>query len=87
MSDIFSGFSDSPISPSRRGVTVTPNDNADLPFMTKEIQATGAGNISVIMADSPTPITIPFAAGEVRAIRVVRIRAAGTTATGILAFG
>lgn len=87
MSDAFSTFSDSPISPSRRGVTVTGDDNNNLSFVTKEIQATGAGNISVIMVDSPAAITIPFAAGEVRAIRVIRIRATGTTATGILAFG
>lgn len=86
MSDIFGSFSDSPIGPSRRGVAVTPDDGNDLPFMTKELQATGAGNISVVMAGGGT-LTIPFAAGEVRAIRVTRVRATGTTATGILAFG
>jgi hypothetical protein len=87
MSDAFGSFSDSPISPSRRGVAVTPDDANDLAFMTKELQATGAGNISVVMAAGGAAITIPFAAGEVRAIRVSRVRATGTTATGILAFG
>jgi hypothetical protein len=61
---------------------VTPNDDADLERPTRAIRCAGAGNVSFINRYNRT-CTAAFLAGEERALRAVRIRSTGTTATGI----
>lgn len=68
-----------------RGVAVTPDDDNDLAFETREIRVAGGGNLAVIWADG-TEGTHAVAAGERVKWRVSRIKATGTTATGIEAF-
>jgi hypothetical protein len=66
--------------------TVTPNDGADLAFVTRAIRANVAGTIKVALYTDQTdaaPVTMNFAAGETRSVRATRIYATGTTATGI----
>lgn len=62
---------------------ITPSDSADLAKTTRQIRVTGnAGNIAVVWIDG-TETTEPVEAGDVLDWRVVRVKATGTTATGI----
>jgi hypothetical protein len=61
---------------------ITPNDSTDLERPTRWIRATVAGNVAAIMASGNTR-TMAFAAGETRRVSATRIKATGTTATGI----
>ena len=77
-----------------QGIAVTPNDSADLPNgVTAAIFITGAGNINVdIEATNLTTgvntvvnATLAVTAGTRLTLRVARVRATSTTATGIFA--
>lgn len=62
---------------------ITPNDDADLAHGTRQLRITGDdGNICVIWYDGTESIE-PVSAGDVLDWRVKRIKATGTTATGI----
>ena len=81
---------DLPVHPYTRAAVITPNDGADLAYVTRAIKAgTTGGNIAVIMlgqAPGATPVVIPIAANEVLPIRVRRVMATNTTASPLVAF-
>jgi hypothetical protein len=64
---------------------ISPNDGADLPVPIRAFYATGEGDVSVVTASGSTR-TIPVAAFMIVPLAVVRVRASGTTATGIMGF-
>ena len=69
-----------------RAAAVTPSDSTDLTFVTRGLWVGGAGTVVVDMAESGT--SVPFVgvpAGTLLPYRVKRVRAAGTTATSIVA--
>ncbi len=72
--------------PPTNAAAVTPADGADLSFITTMIVAAAAGVISCNMQGTGTAVLVPVAAGVPIPIRVRRILATGTTATGIVAF-
>lgn len=66
---------------------VTPNDGADLPGGTcRAFIFTAAGNVTFVTAAGST-VTLPISANwfGVQYIRASRVKATGTTATGIYA--
>lgn len=78
---------DEMIRPPCDAVSITPSDSADLPRYVRALTCTGAGNASVIPSGAPddsNPITIAIAAGQWFPLEVRRVRATGTTATGIV---
>lgn len=86
MSDRFALTADSPISAARRVAAITPSDGADLDRFPKAIYIGGAGNVSLIAIDDTDPVTFTgLAAGSVLLVRARRVRATGTTATGLVA--
>jgi hypothetical protein len=68
---------------------VTPNDSADLKAdgtASRGVYCGTSGDLAVVMADG-TSSTLPnVAAGVTHPWRVVRVKATGTTASGIRAF-
>ena len=75
-------------SPSENIATVTPNDGTDLDFTTRGLSFAAAGALTVITEGGQT-VTIPdgaLAAGIIHPIRVARVLATGTGATGIVAY-
>lgn len=65
---------------------VTPSDTVNLTNVAKALYIGGAGNVAVYMEDAPLT-TVVFnnaQAGSVLPIRVVRVLATNTTATGIV---
>ena len=71
-------------SPATRWLAVAPSNTQVLSVYPRAIAVEVAGNIVAEDADGNIG-TFVFTAGEIKAIRPVRIRATGTTATGILA--
>jgi len=72
-------------SPATRIAAVTPDDGADLPFVARALHVTGTGGpISVVTVDGDEgDVFVPQ--GGYASIRVRRVRATGTDATGIRA--
>ena len=71
-----------PTEPLVGSFTVAASDTVDLPRITRQIYAAGAGNVSVIWADGSETVE-PVAAGDRLDWRLKRIKATGTTATGL----
>lgn len=65
--------------------SVVPSDTADLPDgASRSLYVTGAGALSVVDTVGNT-VTLVSGAGQYHPVRVARILASGTTATGIVA--
>lgn len=71
--------------PARFLLPVVPDDAANLPNGgARSLYVAGAGTLSVVDA-AGTVVEIVSGAAQYHPIRVVRVRATGTTATGIVA--
>jgi hypothetical protein len=68
-----------------RHKTITPSDTEDLAERPIALRINGAGDI-VVRDETGEDVTYTVTAGEVLLIRVVRVLATGTTATGIVAW-
>ena len=64
---------------------VTPDDAVDLTTPARGLYIGGAGNVEVVTVGCETVIFTAVPEGTVLPIRCTRVRAAGTTATGIIA--
>lgn len=86
MTDKFEQYADSLEGPFTASSAVTPNDDADIAMISRGILVGVSGSVQVTM-ESGDVITIPtLVAGVVHPIRVKRVHATGTTATGIVSF-
>ena len=83
MIDLFQYLSPSQSSAPSGGFDVTPDDNADLPYMTRAIMVTASGDVSVTYKDGSSHTLPGLLAGVQYTGQFRRIRATGTTATGI----
>ena len=72
------------LAPISDGMEVTPNDNVDLPQVTRSIYVGTSGNLSVVMKSGSILNYTNVPVGR-HAIRVTRVRDTGTTAGGIVA--
>lgn len=83
--DPFSSVSDSLIAPARVAIPITPSDSAELPGATKAIYVGTGGDITLRMIDSASDVSFRnIASGTVLALRLVAVRATGTTAGNII---
>ena len=67
-------------SPANGLETVTPNDSAELTYISRALWVGTAGNISVRMADGSTAILASVPAGTLLPIRVRGVNSTNTTA-------
>lgn len=74
-----------PWGPAQDLVPVTPSDTVYIPGGSVGLIATGAGTIVADFVSSSAPRTFTVEAGRVYPYAVTRVRASGTTATGIFA--
>ncbi|WP_298845065.1 hypothetical protein [uncultured Roseobacter sp.] len=84
MSDRFSSYSIGLESPAINLHEVTPDDGADLPQVSRALNVAGGGTVRVTTVAGDTA-TVTVAAGIPFPVRVRRIWATGTSATGIVA--
>lgn len=82
MVDKFATYSSGLDSPASDVFPIVPNDGTDLAVATRAIRATIGGDV-VLVSMSGNQRTCKFADGETRAIRATRVKAMGTTATGL----
>lgn len=70
------------ITPGRGSVTVTPDDDNDLPFVSRSLYVTGAGDVTFVGTDGEEDTwTVPD--NFVIPIMMTRVLDAGTDATGL----
>lgn len=80
--DNFDEFTTSHTSPTTKLEVVTPDDATDINVMTRALNVATSGTVQVTTADGQTA-SVYITAGILFPIRVQRIWATGTTATGI----
>lgn len=71
--------------PADDAADVTPSDTVDLGAVTRGLYVGVAGDVAVIMKDGGAVTFSGLAAGVAHPLRVSRVKATGTTATGIVA--
>lgn len=83
MTDPLKTYAAGPTGPLAGAFAITPSDTTDLPQITRQLRVTGtAGNVAVIWASGDQTVE-PVALGDVLDWRIQRVKATGTTATGI----
>lgn len=83
MTDPFASYGTGLDAPLSTGFAITPDDANDLAITTRQIRVTGsAGNIAVVWIDGSSSIE-PVQANETLDWRIRRVKATGTTATGL----
>ena len=80
--DKFSAFADSPSGPATALLEIHPNDETDLPQILSGLNVATPGTVRVTTRDGSVG-SVFVTAGTVFPLRVTRIWATGTTATGI----
>ncbi|MGR3699462.1 MAG: spike base protein, RCAP_Rcc01079 family [Roseovarius sp.] len=81
--DIFEDHLNGLTGPICGGFDVTPSDAADLLQMTRGVMVASAGDLAVVLK-SGDAVTLPaLSPGVIYPIRIARVLATGTTATGI----
>lgn len=82
--DTFANFGASLISPAEHATAITPNDDADLTYVTRALYVGGDGNVTGITAGGETITVVGLLAGMLYPFRFVRIKATGTSATNLV---
>ena len=83
--DLFEFHSPSLLQPWTRAVAVTPSDTADLPFVTRALWVGTGGDVGVVTLDGDTEVIPSVPGGTYLVGRLTRVRATGTTASGLVA--
>jgi hypothetical protein len=84
MSDSFAHRPDSVEAPARNAFAITPHQTQAVSPLPKAVLVGAAGNVVLRAIDSSVDVTIAVVAGQILPIRAQFIRAAGTTATGLV---
>lgn len=80
------GFNGAPAGPFVNGFDVTPSDTVDFPRNVSALFVTGAGNLTVVLQGGYVlSLGAVGALSWVRDLRISRVNASGTSATGIKA--
>jgi hypothetical protein len=72
-------------SPATSAVDIVPNDSIPLSIVTRAVYVAHAGDLSVEMQSGQIVTFQNVQDGSILAIRTLKVRQAGTTATGIVA--
>lgn len=81
MADKFANVPDDVTAPARKMFVITPS-NSFIDPLPKAIRANAAGSITLQAVESDTPVTLDMAAGEVLAVRAIKVTAAGMLVHG-----
>ena len=83
--DRFQNTSDSLIAPAHVCFPITPDDSTDLVQVTKAIYIGSGGDVTLRSIDGPEDVTFAnVPSGSILDVRVLSIRATGTTADSIV---
>jgi len=82
--DAFERYARGLTTPADDAFAITPSDGADLAQVVRALYIGGAGSISLVTRAGSTVAFTGLAAGTVLPVRAARVRATGTTATGLV---
>lgn len=85
MADDFAGLATALDSPARDASAVTPSDSQPLAAVSRALYVGGSGALAVEMLSGATVTLAEAQAGMIYPLRVRRVLATGTTASGIVA--
>lgn len=71
-------------SPATSAVAINPSNTVDLEIAPRALYCTGAGNVMVTLLGDTVPVVLPMIVGVPLPVRVTRVWATQTTATGIV---
>ena len=83
MIDYFAKFLTGKESPADKHFAITPSDSADLAILPRALRIGVAGDVAVTDLEG-VDVIYTCVAGELLLFRAVRVKATGTTATGII---
>jgi hypothetical protein len=83
--DPFTDFPTTLSTPARDAAVIAPSDSVDLTVVPRAIYVGVTGALAAVMAGGQTVTLQNVAAGSLLPIRVARINATGTTASGLVA--
>ena len=86
MTDTFRGHSRSLTAPPEQAVAIVPADGTDLACVTRAVYVAGAGDLRVRMLGGAEVTLAAVPGGALLPLRVARVLATGTTATGLVGF-
>lgn len=69
--------------PATRAADITPSDSSDIPNRPRALTVEGSGTVTMTMEDG-NDVQVTLISGTVYPLRPLRIKASGTTATGII---
>lgn len=84
MADPFETHAPGLTSPIAAAAPITPDDGADLPTVTRALFVGGAGDVVATLVSGDVVTLTGMAAGIWHPVRVARIHATGTDATGLV---
>lgn len=82
--DRFSSHAQALDAPAGHGFSITPNDGADLTEVTRALYVGTSGAIAVTFASGAELVMANVPAGSILPMRLVRVRATGTTAGNLV---
>lgn len=85
MKDKFSTYSGGLNAPASEAEAVMPNDQTDLPWVTRALYVGTAGNVRATMLSGETVDFIQLQGGIMYPLRIRRVHAAGTDAADLVA--
>jgi hypothetical protein len=86
MVDPFKGHRPGLSSPADNGAEVTPSDAGELPAVTRALYSGSGGDIAVRLASGTLVRLTETMPGSIYPLRVDKVLATGTTASGIVGF-
>ncbi len=84
MTDRFANFQPSLSGPASTGFAIVPSNDTELAEATRALYVGSGGDLAVTMLSGATVVLTGVAAGSLLPLRVVRVRATGTTAGAIV---
>jgi hypothetical protein len=84
MTDSFRTHARSLTSPPEHALAIVPDDGADLPQVTRALYVGGGGDVALVMRGGEAVSFLAVPGGTLLPVRARRVRASGTTATGII---
>lgn len=81
--DRFESHADDLSGPVIGGLNIVPDDIADLPVLTRGLMVATAGDVAVTFKDGSQVVLPELAPGVIYPVRLRRVAATGTTATGL----
>lgn len=84
MKDDFDAHQTGLTCPAIAATAITPNDSTDLANATRAIYVGGAGSLAVVFVEGQSVTFSGVAAGTILPLRLSRVLATGTTATGLV---